>query len=108
MNQIKLVDECPGDISARDGLRNLGWNPATPAQMALDYLFTNYEYGRNPENFSFEDFYIPNNEFFICDQRGVMFLYNSLISKVESKIRLNKRVEKIAYSSTSVQVGIVL
>ncbi|KAK3711619.1 hypothetical protein QZH41_003790 [Actinostola sp. cb2023] len=98
------MDIAKEDISTLDGLKLLGWEAKTNAQTALEYLFTNYENGRNPENTSFTGFFVPENEFFITDPRGVMFLYKELYGKFASKIKLNKKVVNIVYNSGGVEV----
>ena len=101
-----MLDIYPENLSARDGLKLLGWDPQTSAQKALDYLFTNYEYARDPEKFQCNDFFVPESEFFISDQRGVMCLFEDFITQIGSRrIQLNQKIEKIVYSSTGVEVS---
>jgi hypothetical protein len=94
------------DISLRCGLTLLGWQPKTAAQKALEFFYTEYDFGKEPEQVSFNQMFHPENEFFVTDPRGVFFLFKDLYKKFEDRIKLNKKVTEIKYDSSAVEVSV--
>lgn len=94
------------DISLHKGLALLGWESKNVAQKALEFLFTDYDFGSTTEKTSFSQFFVPEKEFFVKDPRGMLTLFEKNYKKFEEKIMLNKKVTQIKYDSKSVEVSI--
>lgn len=92
------------DIPARVGLALLDWKPDTAARKALEYFFCDYDYGKRPELVSFQELHVSEDDFFVADQRGMIAVYEQLYEDFKEKIKLNKKVDEIKYSSSSVEV----
>jgi hypothetical protein len=92
------------EIPARVGLALLGWKPDTAAQKAIEYFFTDNDYGKRPELVSFQELHVAEDDYFVTDQRGMLSLYDKLYENFQDKIKLNKAVKKIKYDSSAVEV----
>jgi len=60
-------------LTAREGLRRIGWDPKTPQEFAMEYMDIDFEFARPAELVSFNSLYEsdPHGDFFLVDKRGI-------------------------------------
>ena len=92
------------NIPARVGLQLMGWRNDKPIEKVLEYYNIDFEYAKPPELVSLYGLSTSGTDFFVSDPRGLWSMFEDLYQPLTNHIRLNKIVNKIKYSDTSVEV----
>ena len=99
-------DNPPRDMPVSVALKLLGWRSNTPAKKAVSWFELGSQYGGDEKEISLNNMgFIPEQDFFVTDQRGYWSIFNDFYKSFESKILLNKVVHKIQYSDNGVTIA---